>query len=159
MNQQFTVAEYSKISGKSKQSIYNRIKRNTISHSTVDGIVYIEVEQVEQPLNSTNNEFKSTIKQPVGKPQHPQEKPLFKSNFRADLNECREMIKELRKEIKNKDKEIKRLNKQLNKEKDNSIDVLKQFIGEMKVIAHKNEVVEAEIIEETPKKKKKKDRK
>jgi len=150
-----TVSEYSQQIGKSKQSIYNRIKRGTLKSENIDGVSYVYVDStIVKPIKPLNTTINNETTQPIEK---------FNRNeifiLKRELKEYKKMLKECRATIKTKDKEIKRLNKSLYQEKDSSIDILKQFIGEMKVLSHKSNVVETEIIEEeeiNQKKKKKK---
>lgn len=160
-----TVSEYSEEIGKSKQSIYNRIKRGTLKSDVVDGVSYVYVDDVikptvEQPIKQLN----TTLKQPFKNVNQSENTKLIFA-LKKQIKEDKKLLKEYRAEIKSKDKEIKRLNKLLTAEKDVSIDILKQFIGEMKVLSHRTtDIVEPEIIEDDEiktksKKKKKKSKK
>ncbi len=157
---QLTVNEYSKLSGRSKQSVYGKIKRNTIDNTMVNNIQYVVIEDdIYKQLKSgtiLNTTLNTSLKKQV------------LNNEIQPIQLLKDENIELKKEIKKQKKEIKKLNQMLLKEKDKlmvekdeSINILKQFISEQRnLLTHKDkdvEIVDTDI--EPPKKKKKKKKK
>ncbi|MEA3228551.1 MAG: helix-turn-helix domain-containing protein [Campylobacterota bacterium] len=93
-----TVQEYAQNIGKSKQSVYNRIKRGTLPTTTIDKQVYIEVDEIDNLVNQSVN-------QPMNNPIESIESPVELKEIKSFKKEN----KKLKKIIDSKDIEIRDL--------------------------------------------------
>lgn len=159
-----TVGEYAIKTGVSRQSVYGKIQRGTLKTVIVDNVTYIDIDNDNSLQNMTTDKAtvqrvdndKISIKQ--------DDKTVYLENeirdFKQEIKELREELKEERKEKKRLYKEIQKLNKLLSKQKDLSVNVLKQFIGEMKTLTYSKDnnadIIDEQDIKDKTKKKKKK---
>lgn len=124
-----SVSEYSTAFKVSVQSVYQRIKRGSLKSKKENGITYVILENEE--IKGIKDDLKPSVE-----------------------SDCKDLLKL----IKSQSKEIKRLTKELTKAKNEEVQTLKAFIGEMKQLTAPAPV-EEDIIEVKPKKKKKKKKK
>jgi len=124
-----SVSEYASMFKVSVQSVYQRVKRQTLKSEIKNGITYIilENEEIQPDLNDLNDKVE---------------------------NDCKDLLKL----VKSQQKEIKRLTKALEQAKSEEVQTLKAFIGEMKQLTAPK-TVEDDFIEVKTKKKKKKKKK
>ena len=126
-----TVNEYAKEFKTSVQSVYQRIKRGSLKSVESNGIKYVIIEDTS--IKSTLNE-----------------------NIESEFKDMFKIIKRLQKQLTKKDKEIKRLVKALEKANGAKEDVFLSYINELKHLQITHQEPEEIIIEEKPKKWKKK---
>ena len=128
-----TVAEYAKKHGVSKQSIYDKLRRGTLSYELIDGIKHI-IESIDRAVASV-------------------ESPVSSKKFNKTLKKLNKAKHKLEIAVN----EIQALNKLL-LSKDSEIDTLKKTFGLM-TVAIENKLLNApgeEIIVKAKKKKKRK---
>jgi len=140
--EKITIKEYCERENISRTTADNRIKSGKIETIKEGRNRFVKVYKVNK------SEFANSLKEDI-------QTPLYTIDY----------IKELKKIIKDQKREIKILRKELNKktnllleEKNTSIDILKQYIGEVKLIS--NQQKKDDIVVSTKEsKKKKKDKK
>jgi hypothetical protein len=133
-----TVSEYAKEFNCSVQSVYQRIKRNSLKCVKENGVKYVIL---------MSNTGSIRVEKDV--------KPKVKSEFK----ELVKLIKHLQKQIDTKDAEIKRLTKELSKAQLHSMATMKGYIDKLEImqLSAPLSVQDDDIIEvKEPKKKKKK---
>jgi excisionase family DNA binding protein len=149
----YTVSEASKILRITKQTIYDKIKRNTIEWEVIEGIKYIIINKADSKPKSRHNTAENieTTKQNLTK---------YESKYMTKLEEEN---REIKRKIAILEDEVRTLNQKLNTEKDKTTDILQQAFYELKQlkqVAYASTSKEQEPIvevqtEEKPKKKKK----
>ncbi len=137
MSRKLTVSEYAKEFNTSVQSVYQRIKRNTLKCVKENGIKYVVVE------SDTGSE--KVVKD-------------IKPNVQSEFKYLVKLIKRLQNQIEDKDHEIKRLTKKLEKCNGSKEKVLVKYIQELKQLQITSSP-EEEIIDIESKKSKKKSKK
>ncbi len=142
-----SVAEYADSLKISVQSVYQKAKRGYLTTSKENGITYVLLEEDIKP--DLNEDLKR-----------------IETDFKDYLNlikpkDAKKDCKDLLKIVKSQNKEIKRLTKELTKAKNEEVQTLKAFIGEMKQLSAPKPAEEdfIDLEEEKPKKKKKKKKK
>ena len=146
----------------SRTTVDNRIKNGDIESIKEGRNRYIKVYKVCKP------EFVQSLQTPVQTTLHSKDEESeyikeLKATIKEQKKELKQTKKELKKEIKFSREETQKLiekNEDLNKkvfeEKDKSNDILRQYIGEVKLLSQIPSVKEDEIVEVSTKKKKKK---
>jgi uncharacterized protein YoxC len=156
-----TIKEYMEQENISRTTVENRIKNGDIESVKEGRNRYIKVYKVCKP------EFVQSLQTPLhSKDEESEYIKELKATIKEQKKELKQTKRELKKEIKFSRKETQKLlqkNEDLNqivyKEKDESIQILKQYIGEVKLLAQAPSQKEDEIIEVPSKKKKKKSNK
>jgi len=146
------------MNGISRTTVDNRIKNGDIESIKEGRNRYIKVYKVCKP------EFVQSVQTPLhSKDEESEYIKELKATIKEQKKELKQTKRELKKEIKFSRKETQKLvqkNDDLNQiiyqEKDESIKILKQYIGEVKLLTQVPSQKEDEIIEVASKKKKKK---
>lgn len=151
MYEKITIKEYMSRENVSRTTVENRIKKGELETVKEGNRRYIKLQNPQVSQGKAKNE---DIK------QHTYIKQLL-STIKEQKKELKKLKKELKKEIKYSRNEISKLTQKneeltrmLYKEKDETIKVLKQFIGEMKLLMSPEK--KEDIIDVTDNKKKKK---
>ena len=145
-----------------RTTVENRIKSGQLESIKEGRNRFIKVYKVCKP-NFTKG-LQTTLQTPLhSKVEESDYIKELKATIKEQKKELKETKKELKKEIKRSRKETQKLvqkNEDLNKiiyqEKDESIKILKQYIGEVKLLTQVSPQKEDDIIEVVNKKKKKK---
>ena len=161
MFEKLTIKEYCQRENVSRTTVENRIKSGNLETIKEGRFRFVKVYKVCKP------EFVQGLQTPVQTPLHSKDgnsdyiKEL-KAIIKEQKKELKQTKRELKKEIKFSRKETQKLlqkNENLNqivyKEKDESIKILKQYIGEVKLLTQAPKQKDDEIIEVPNKKKKK----
>ena len=162
MFEKLTIKEYMERENVSRTTVENRIKSGDLESIKEGRFKFVKVYKVCKP------NVNPTVQTPVQTFVHP---PLQTNTINEEyIQELKAQIKEQKKELKRTKKELKNITQQLleekdinKKEKDESIKILKQYIGEVKLLADissKDDVIDTEEPTKKDKKKsKKKDKK
>jgi len=153
-----TIKEYMEREKVARTTVENRIKSGQLESIKEGRNRYVKVYKVCTP------EFVQGVHTPVhSKVEESDYVKELKATIKEQKKELKRTKKELKREIKFSRKETQKLvqkNEDLNKiiyqEKDESIKILKQYIGEVKLLTQAPSQKEDEIIEVANKKKKKK---
>jgi len=156
--EKLTIKEYMTRENVSRTTVENRIKNGDLESIKEGRFKFVKVYKV------CKADTLQTVQTPVQTFVHP---PLQTNTLNEEyIQELKTQIKEQKKELKRTKKELKNITQQLleekdinKKEKDESIKILKQYIGEVKLLADissKDDVINAE---EPTKKDKKKSKK
>ena len=154
-----TIKEYMAQENVSRTTVENRIKNGDLESIKEGRNRYVKVYKPCKPefVQSLQTPLQTSLYQKDKKNDYTQE---LMATIKEQKKEIKQLKKELRKEIKFSRKEIQRLiqkNEELNqtiqKEKDESITILKQFIGEMKLLSQNQPQKEDEIVVNSKKKK------
>jgi excisionase family DNA binding protein len=153
----YTVSEASKILKITKQTIYDKIKRNTIKWEEIEGIKYIIIEQSKSKSESKQYSNKNTETT----------KHNFTEYHSKYITKIEEENQELKQKIATLEDEVRTLNQKLNSEKDKTTEILQQAFYELKQLkqvayttpSQKQEMEVVEAQTEKPKKKSSKKRK
>ena len=156
IEKKYTVKEYARLKDVSLQTIYAKIKRNTIKHKTIEGKVYIIVNEVD--TNIDNLKITDTTKLNDNSKQKLKIIKRENKKIKKQLKKVLSQVDKLSQKLEQKERYIKRLNKRLNNEKDQSITVLKQFITEQRALIHTPIKLDDEIVVNEVKKSKKKNK-
>jgi hypothetical protein len=160
-----TIKEYMEQENISRTTVENRIKNKEIESIKEGRNRYIKVYKVCKP------EFVQSLQTPLQTTLHSKDEESeyikeLKATIKEQKKELKQTKRELKKEIKFSRKETQKLlqkNEDLSqivyKEKDESIQILKQYIGEVKLLTQAPVQKDDEIIEVPGKKKKKKSNK
>jgi uncharacterized protein YoxC len=160
-----TIKDYMEQENISRTTVDNRIKNGDIESVKEGRNRYIKVYKVCKP------EFVQSLQTPLQTPLHSKDEESeyikeLKATIKEQKKELKQTKKELKREIEFSRKETQKLlqkNEDLNqivyKEKDESIQILKQYIGEVKLLTQAPVQKDEEIIEVSDKKKKKKSKK
>jgi septal ring factor EnvC (AmiA/AmiB activator) len=162
--ERLTVGEYATKTGVSRQSVYGKIQRGTLKTVNVDNVTYIELDNTKSLQDKTTVK---TVEQRVDNVKNStkqDDKTVYLEveikELKQEINSLKDELKEERKEKKKLYKEIQKLNKLLSKQKDMSVNILKQFIGEMKTLTYTKEnnveIIDEQEVKDKNKKKKKK---
>ncbi len=133
-----TVSEYATEFKTSVQSVYQRIKRDTLKCVKENGIKYVVLDSDTGSAGLVKD---------------------IKPNVQSEFKQLVKMIKRLQNQIESKDDEIKRLTKKLEKCNGTKEKVLINYIQELKQLQIASSPIEEDIIDLEPKKSKKKKKK
>ena len=156
-----TIKEYMAQENISRTTVENRIKNGDLESIKEGRNRYIRVYKVCKP------KFVQSLQTPLhSKVEESDYIKELKATIKEQKKELKQTKRELKREIKHSRKETQKLlqkNEYLNqivyKEKDESIKILKQYIGEVKLLTQVPSQKEDETIEVSAKKKKKNNKK
>lgn len=103
-NYLLTVSQYAEKIGKSKQSIYNRIKRGTLKTTTVDNQTFIDLNNIDLKVD-----LKVEQQEQHNQPQVNQPLTTIENTENKEIKSLKKENKKLRKIIDKRDLEIKDL--------------------------------------------------
>ena len=121
-------AEYAKELGISRQAVYAKIKRGILTAKSVEGKLYIVVD------NTTANETSQPAQEPKQKPTTAKTTSASTENLQKDYKALLEAKDETISVLKGTVKDLKKSNKQISTTLRSEIDLLKEAFHEMRTL-------------------------
>ena len=121
-------AEYAKELGISRQAVYAKIKRGILTAKSVEGKLYIVVD------NTTVNKTSKPAQEPKQKPTTTETTPASTENLQKDYKALLEAKDETIAVLKGTVKDLKKSNKQISTTLRSEIDLLKDAFHEMRTL-------------------------